>query len=389
MRFQFDPRQPYQTSAIEAVTDLFDGQPADADQLVTKLEDYSPNRALDIPGVAPDALDLSVEIGAYGNNLVLDEEMIAVNLLRVQDRNGLEVNDTLVDGLQFDIEMETGTGKTYVYLRTAFELASKYRFNKFIILVPSVAIREGVKTSIQLMREHFRHLYPQLNMDVTVYSGDRAEEVRDFATATSLQFLVMTIDSIKGDKNTRIIHQARDKLSGLRPLDFLQATRPIVIMDEPQNMESQLSQSAVADLNPLCTLRYSATHRTTRNVVYRLDPLDAHRLELVKKIVVSDALEMGSAAKPYVKLLEVKRDPSFKVSLELVVRKKDGGFAKKRSPPPKAPIWSGSLVGIRRMRGIGGSTRSASNPSRSSSPTTDICVWVRRLVTTRTLCSGR
>lgn len=330
MRFQFDPRQPYQTSAIEAVTDLFDGQPADADQLVTKLEDYSPNPVLDIPGLAPDALDLSVEIGAYGNNLVLDEETIAVNLRRVQDRNGLEVNDTLVDGLQFDIEMETGTGKTYVYLRTAFELASKYHFNKFIILVPSVAIREGVKTSIQLMREHFRHLYPQINMDVTVYSGDRAEEVRDFATATSLQFLVMTIDSIKGDKNTRIFHQTRDKLSGLRPLDYLQATRPIVIMDEPQNMESQLSQSAVADLNPLCTLRYSATHRTTRNVVYRLDPLDAHRLELVKKIVVSDALEMGSAAKPYMKLLEVKRDPSFKASLELVVRKKDGGFAKKK-----------------------------------------------------------
>ncbi|WP_042379050.1 restriction endonuclease [Corynebacterium resistens] len=329
MRFQFDPRQPYQTSAIEAVTDLFDGQPADADQLVTKLEDYSPNPALDIPGLAPDALDLSVEIGAYGNNLVLDEETIAVNLLRVQDRNGLEVNDTLVDGLQFDIEMETGTGKTYVYLRTAFELASKYRFNKFIILVPSVAIREGVKTSIHLMREHFRHLYPQLNMDVTVYSGDRAEEVRDFATATSLQFMVMTIDSIKGDKNTRIIHQTRDKLSGLRPLDFLQATRPIVIMDEPQNMESQLSQSAVTDLNPLCTLRYSATHRTTRNVVYRLDPLDAHRLELVKKIVVSDALEMGGAAKPYVKLLEVKRDP-FKANLELVVKKKDGSYAKKK-----------------------------------------------------------
>lgn len=330
MRFQFDPRQPYQTSAIEAVTDLFDGQPADADQLVTKLEYYSPNPALDIPRLAPDALDLSVEIGAYGNNLVLDEETVAANLRRVQDRNGLEVNDTLVDGLQFDIEMETGTGKTYVYLRTAFELASKYRFNKFIILVPSVAIREGVKTSIQLMREHFRHLYPQINMDVTVYSGDRAEEVRDFATATSLQFLVMTIDSIKGDKNTRIIHQMRDKLSGLRPLDYLQATRPIVIMDEPQNMESQLSLSAVADLNPLCTLRYSATHRTTRNVVYRLDPLDAHRLELVKKIVVSDALEMGSAAKPYVKLLEVKRDPSFKASLELVVRKKDGGFAKRK-----------------------------------------------------------
>jgi len=273
MKFQFDPRQPYQTSAIEAVTAIFDGQPADVDQLLTSLQFFPPQQSLGLSDFGgQEALDIFEEIGAYGNNLILDEDTILENLQRVQDRNGLEINESLVDGLQFDIEMETGTGKTYVYLRTAFELATKYKFNKYIILVPSVAIREGVKTSIQLMREHFRHLYPQINMDYNVYSGDRAEDVRDFATATSLQFLVMTIDSIRGDKNTRIIHQQRDKLSGLRPLDFLQATRPVVIMDEPQNMESLLAQSAVADLNPMCMLRYSATHRTTRNVVYRLPP---------------------------------------------------------------------------------------------------------------------
>lgn len=331
MKFQFDPRQPYQTSAIEAVTGLFDGQPADAEQLLTSLQYLPSQQTRDLPDVGgQEAFDVFLEIGAYGNNLVLDEDTVVENLQSVQDRNGLEINDSLVDGLQFDIEMETGTGKTYVYLRTAFELAMKYKFTKFIILVPSVAIREGVKTSIQLMWEHFRHLYPQINMDYTVYSGDRAEDVRDFATATSLQFMVMTIDSIRGDKNTRIIYQQRDKLSGLRPLDYVQATRPIVMMDEPQNMESLLAQSAVADLNPLCTLRYSATHRMTRNVVYRLDPLDAHRLELVKKIVVSDALELGSAAKPYVKLLEVKRDPTFKAVLELMCRKKDGSYAKRK-----------------------------------------------------------
>lgn len=331
MKFQFDPRQPYQTSAVEAVTDLFDGQPADADQLLTSLQYRPPQQSPDLPDFGgQEGFNVFEEIGAYGNNLVLDEGTILENLQRVQDRNGLEINEGLVDGLQFDIEMETGTGKTYVYLRTAFELAAKYKFNKYIILVPSVAIREGVKTSIQLMREHFRHLYPQINMNYNVYSGDRAEDVRDFATATSLQFLVMTIDSIRGDKNTRIIHQQRDKLSGLRPLDFLQATRPVVIMDEPQNMESLLAQSAVTDLNPMCTLRYSATHRTTRNVVYRLDPLDAHRLELVKKIVVSDTQELGNASKPYVKLLEVKRDPTFKASLELICRKKDGSYAKRK-----------------------------------------------------------
>lgn len=331
MRIQFDPRQPFQMDAIKAVTDLFDGQPADASQLLTSFQLVPTKRNAPVnpsTGVE-DELDLSAEIGALGNNLVLDEETILANLHRIQDRNGLESADWLVDGLQFDIEMETGTGKTYVYLRTAFELARRYRFTKFIILVPSVAIREGVKTSINLMREHFRHLYPEINMDASVYSGDRAEEVRDFATATSLQLLVMTIDSLRGDKNTRIMHQKRDKLAGLRPLDYLRATRPIVIMDEPQNMESLLAQSAVADLNPLCTLRYSATHRTTRNVVYRLDPLDAHQLNLVKTIVVSDAQELGSSAKPYVKLLEVSRNP-FKAKLELICRKKDGSFAKRK-----------------------------------------------------------
>lgn len=333
MRFQFDPHQPYQASAIEAVTDLFDGQPADADQLVTTFRLSPSEPALSDQGEVSGqvSLDIAAEVGAVGNNLVLDEDTILANLQRVQDRNGLESAQALTDGLHFDVEMETGTGKTYVYLRTAFELAKRYRFTKFIILVPSVAIREGVKTSIDLMREHFRHLYPEINMDASVYSGKRAEEVRDFASATSLQFLVMTIDSLRGDENTRIMHQNRDKLAGLRPLDYLQATRPIVIMDEPQKkMGTDPSQLAVADLNPLCTLRYSATHREIRNLVYRLDPLDAHQLGLVKTIVVSDAQELGSTAKPYVKLLDgVSRDP-FKAPLELVCRKKDGSYAKRK-----------------------------------------------------------
>lgn len=332
MRFQFDPHQAYQASAIEAVTDLFDGQPADADQLETTFRQLSAEPALfdqsEVPGQV--SMDITAETGAVGNNLVLDEDTILANLQRVQDRNGLESAQTLADGLHFDVEMETGTGKTYVYLRTAFELAKRYRFTKFIILVPSVAIREGVKTSVDLMREHFRHLYPEINMNASVYAGERAEEVRDFASATSLQFLVMTIDSVRGDENTRIMHQNRDKLAGLRPLDYLRATRPIVIMDEPQNMESKLSQSAVADLDPLCTLRYSATPREIRNLVYRLDPLDAHQLGLVKTIVVSDAQELGESAKPYVKLLGVvSRDP-FKASLKLVCRKKDGSYAKRK-----------------------------------------------------------
>ena len=157
--FKFDASQPYQLDAIKSVVDLFDGQPKDAEKLETTLRgqvaalDETENAALD--------LDLSQEVGAVGNRLVLDRDTVLANLQRVQDKNGLEVASKLFDdsGLDFDIEMETGTGKTYVYLRTIFELAAQYNFTKFVILVPSVAIREGVNTSIRLMRSHFEDLY--------------------------------------------------------------------------------------------------------------------------------------------------------------------------------------------------------------------------------------
>lgn len=327
--FQFDASQPYQLDAIASVVDLFDGQPKDAERLVTTLRGAavlpdSDQAALDI--------DLTQEVGAVGNSLVLDRDLVLANLQRVQDRNGLEVAPALAgDALDFDIEMETGTGKTYVYLRTIFDLAVRYNFTKFVILVPSVAIREGVSTSIRLMREHFENLYkPQgITFDASIYSGKSAEEVQSFATSTNVQILIMTIDSIRGNANTRIIHQTRDKLNGLRPIDYLKATHPVVIMDEPQNMESQLSQSAVGELDPVFTLRYSATHKKQRNVVYRLDPVDAHDLGLVKQIVVAEVAQQGADATPYIKLVEVRREPSWSARLELSCRKADGSLERR------------------------------------------------------------
>lgn len=321
--FQFDASQQFQLDAINAVADLFDSQPNDVEYLITTLRGEA-ERAESGTAVALE-MDLAQEVGAIGNNLVLDRELVLANLQAVQDRNGLEVSSKLFDeeALDFDVEMETGTGKTYVYLRTVFELAQRYRFTKFVILVPSVAIREGVLTSINLMREHFRSLYPALPFDASVYSGKSAEEVQSFATSTNVQILVMTIDSIRGDANTRVIHQTRDKLNGLRPIDYLKATRPVVIMDEPQNMESLLSQSAIGELNPVFTLRYSATHKQKRNVVYRLDPVDAHDKGLVKQIVVAEVLQAGADASPYIKLISVKRDP-WVARLELAVRNADG-----------------------------------------------------------------
>ncbi|MCT1640595.1 restriction endonuclease [Dietzia cinnamea] len=322
MEFKFDSKQQYQLDAIGSLVQLFDGQPKDADELVTKLRGSAPvngemnQSALD--------LDLAQEIGAVGNNLVLDGSTILHNLQAIQDKNGLEVLEVLAgNSLDFDIEMETGTGKTYVYLRTIFELAKEYNFTKFVILVPSVAIKEGVTTSINLMYQHFRNLYPAQPFDYSVYSGKSAEEVQGFATSTNVQILVMTIDSIRGDASSRIIHQTRDKLNGLRPIDYLKATHPVVIMDEPQNMESKLSQSSIGELAPMATLRFSATHRKQRNVVYRLDPVDAHEHGLVKQIVVAEVAQQGTDATPYVKVIEVKRDP-WEAKLELAVPAADG-----------------------------------------------------------------
>jgi type III restriction enzyme len=326
MEFKFDANQQFQLDAINSVVQLFDGQPKNAEKLVTNLRGQ-----IEIEGNGNMLFDsdLTQEIGAVGNNLVLDELSILENLQLVQDRNGLEVRETLADdALEFDIEMETGTGKTYVYLRTIFEMARSYSFTKFVILVPSVAIKEGVTTSVKLMKRHLRDLYPESPFNYSVYSGKSAEEVQGFATSTNVEIMVITIDSIRGDANSRIIHQARDKLNGLRPIDYLRATHPIVIMDEPQNMESVLSQSAIGELNPLATLRYSATHRKKRNVVFRLDPVDAHEMGLVKQIVVADVAQHGSDATPYIKLVEVKRDP-WEAKLELSCRKADGSLERR------------------------------------------------------------
>jgi type III restriction enzyme len=319
MEFKFDANQSFQRDAISAIVDLFEGQPKDNSSLEISISSNLPEVENQT------ALEIAHEVGAIGNRLVIDDSTLLYNLQSVQDRNGLEIVESLEkNSLDFDIEMETGTGKTYVYLRTIFELAKKYNFLKFIILVPSIAIKEGATSSIKLMTRHFDELY-SMPFDLSVYSGSSADEVQSFATSTSVQILVMTIDSLRGDKNTRVIHQNRDKLNGLRPIDFLRATKPIVIMDEPQNMESILSQSAVGELDPLCTLRYSATHLKPRNVVFRLDPVDAHELGLVKQIVIAEAIQHGSDAGQYIKLISVKHDKTFVAKLELACRNASGG----------------------------------------------------------------
>ncbi len=208
--------------------------------------------------------------------------------------------------------METGTGKTYVYLRTIFELSRRYGFQKFIIVVPSVAIREGVLKNIEITAEHFRALYNNLPFEHFVYDAKKVNRLRQFATSNTLQILVINIDAFRknftgteAEQKSNVIYKESDKLSGRQPIEFVQAARPIVIIDEPQSVDStDKAQEAIKALNPLCTLRYSATHRNPYNLVYRLDPVRAFELKLVKQIVVASAAAEGAANDAFVRVEE-------------------------------------------------------------------------------------
>lgn len=321
MKIKYESSQPFQLRAISAITGIFEGQPNDVEAFSSVIRGEAVRGAQS---------NLFSEIGAIGNNLLLDEDALLENVQAIQEDNGEEPVKRL-DGMNFSIEMETGTGKTYVYLRTALELAKQYNFTKFIIIVPSIAIKEGVKSSLDSMKEHFVRELGYNPYEATVYDGKSPEVVQSFATSTMTQFMVMTIDSIRGNRKL-IIRESRDKLNGIAPLEYLAAVNPIVIMDEPQNMESELSTSAISDLNPMCTLRYSATHTRDYNMMYRLDPVESHRENLVKSIVVANAEQKGSDAKPYIKLLDVRNSPRLEAYVEVLVRDKNGNIGRK-------PLW--------------------------------------------------
>ena len=228
----------------------------------------------------------------------------------------------------FSVEMETGTGKTYVYLRTIFELSRRYGFQKFIIVVPSVAIREGVLKNIEITREHFRALYNNLPFEHFVYDAKKVNRLRQFATSNTLQIQVINIDAFRknftgteAEQKSNVIYKESDQLSGRQPIEFVQAARPIVIIDEPQSVDStEKSQEAIKALNPLCTLRYSATHRNPYNLVYRLDPVRAFELRLVKQIIVASAVAEGSANDAFVRVEDIEYKKGIKAKLRIHVQ---------------------------------------------------------------------
>jgi type III restriction enzyme len=306
MKIQFDSSLDYQRDAIKAITDIFQGQ----EICEANFTVYSPEFLAKQQNIAFN------EIG-YGNRLTLTEGNIIENVQNLQLANGLKPSErSEVDrnNLDFTIEMETGTGKTYVYLRSIMEMYKKYGFSKHIIVVPSIPIKEGVYKSLQITKDHFKQLYDNINYNFFIYDSSKLNEVRDFSTNDGLSIMVINIDAFRKsfqnpkdeNKSANIIHRYNDKL-GYKPLDLIKNTNPIVFIDEPQTtMSTPLAKKAVQGLNPLAILRYSATHKEKINLMYKLDAVDAYDKKLVKQIEVGSIQTDGMNNQAFIRLLKVR-----------------------------------------------------------------------------------
>jgi len=311
MKLHFEPNLDYQLQAVEAVCDLFRGQEICRTEFTVTRDTADPQLRM---GFAESDLGL-------GNRLTLLDDELLKNLNAVQIRNGLRPSESLASG-DFTVEMETGTGKTYVYLRTIFELNKRFGFTKFVIVVPSVAIKEGVYKTLQITEEHFKGLYAGQPFDYFLYDSGKLGQVRNFATSPNIQIMVVTVGAIN-KKDVNSLYKDSEKTGGEKPIDLIKATRPIVIVDEPQSVDGGLSgagKTALDAMNPLCTLRYSATHVDKHHMVFRLDAVDAYERKLVKQIEVASATVDGAHNKPFARLVSVankRGDISAKVELDV------------------------------------------------------------------------
>ena len=298
MKLHFEPNLDYQLQAIEAVCDLFRGQEICRTEF-TVTQARGRRRSLDFARERSRRWQPADPAGRR------DAERTSAG---IQLRNGLPPSGTLASG-DFTVEMETGTGKTYVYLRTIFELNKRYGFTKFVIVVPSVAIKEGVYKSLQITEEHFKGLYAGVPFDYFLYDSAKLGQVRNFATSPHIQIMVVTVGAIN-KKDVNNLYKDSEKTGGEKPIDLIKATRPIVIVDEPQSVDGGLQgrgKEALDAMNPLCTLRYSATHVDKHHMVYRLDAVDAYEQRLVKQIEVASATVEDAHNRPYVRLVSVEQ----------------------------------------------------------------------------------
>ena len=307
MKLKFK-NQDFQTAAVNAVADLFIGQEKSSNTF--SIDDNAGQIRL-----------IQNDFG-FGNKLLVDDDTLIANMHNIQKRQKLPITRDF-DSKQYSIEMETGTGKTYVYTKTILELNKRYGFTKFIIVVPSVAIREGVFKSLQVTEEHFKNLYDSEPYRYFIYNSSKLSDVRSFATSNNIEIMIINIDAFKKAEN--IINQEQDKLNGETAMRYIKDTNPIVIIDEPQSVDNtHKAKEAIQSLNPLCVLRYSATHREKINPLYRLTPVDAYQMGLVKQICVSSNTVANDFNKPYIYLKSVSNENGFSAKVEIDIQAKDG-----------------------------------------------------------------
>ena len=316
MKLKFKNQQ-FQTDAVNAVADLFKGQ----ERLQSTFE-ISDGSQMSL---------LGNEFG-IGNTLNIKTEDLTENLHEVQKRSNLPLTNDKADNGEFDksfcIEMETGTGKTYVYTKTIFELNKRYGLTKFIIVVPSVAIREGVCKSLDITKEHFENQYDNVPFRHFIYNSGKPSDVKTFATSSNIEIMIINIDAFKKAEN--VINQESEKFNGETAMKYIQNTNPVVIIDEPQSVDNtDKAKEAISSLNPLFILKYSATHRAVTNLIYRLTPVDAYQMGLVKQICVSSNAVANDFNKPYIKLISVSNDNGFKAKIEMDIEAKGGTVSRK------------------------------------------------------------
>jgi len=320
MKIRFKHQQ-YQADAVAAVVDCFEGQPY-----------HSGFRYLVDPGKAKGQQTMNYEDEGIRNfTLQLSDEALLHNIQKVQRAQNLPIDKKLVKspicGVNLDVEMETGTGKTYVYTKTIFELHKRYGWSKFIIVVPSIAIREGVAKSFELTREHFLEDY-KTQARTFIYDSKSPQNIKSFSTDGGIQVMIINVQAFNArGKDARRIYEELDEFESRRPIDLIKANHPILILDEPQKMEGKKTLESLKEFNPLMILRYSATHKTRHNRVYRLDAIDAYNQKLVKKITVKgiEAKHMGGTS-PYLYLqdIEISKERPPIARLELEIRQKSG-----------------------------------------------------------------
>lgn len=300
MKLQFKEQQ-FQLDAVDAVVSCFAGQPLRAGRFTLERSAELIRKARQAAaGAQTLALELDEEIGYRNAAIQISEPQLLQNIQEVQRANNLHENPKIENpkggklGYNFTIEMETGTGKTYTYIRTMYELNRKYGWSKFIVIVPSIAIREGVYKTFEVTQDHFQELYGH-KIKPFIYNSGRPQDIEGFASDSRISVMIINTQAFNArGKDARRIHQELDQFGTRKPIEILSQTNPILIIDEPQSVEGTKTVEGMREFKPLITLRYSATHKAEYNKVYRLDALDAYNKRLVKKIQVKGINQKGS-----------------------------------------------------------------------------------------------